>query len=75
MNTSYSNYYAVVNGVPKSGRLILNYSGITLPTPNGTQIEVLSNGTIILYHSLRPMEDLLYNNGMFYGYYTNSTWY
>ncbi|MEM0208910.1 cytochrome b558/566 subunit A [Metallosphaera sp.] len=75
LNKSFSNYYAIINGKQEQGRLILNYSGITLPTPNMTQIQVLPNGSIILYHSLRPMEDLLYNNGMFYGYYTNNTWY
>ena len=75
IDTNYTNYIAIVNGKTYHGRLILNYSGILLPTPNGTQITVLPNGTIILWHSLRPMEYLLYNNGMFYGYYTNSTWY
>ncbi|MEM3338721.1 cytochrome b558/566 subunit A [Saccharolobus sp.] len=75
VNKSYTNYIAIVNGKTIQGRLILNYSGILLPTPNGTQITVLSNGTILLWHSLRPMEDLLYNDGMFYGYYVNSTWY
>ncbi|BAK54636.1 cytochrome b558/566 subunit A [Sulfurisphaera tokodaii] len=72
---NYTNYISIVNGKTYQGRLVLNYSGILLPTPNGTQITVLSNGSIILWHSLRPMEDLLYSDGMFYGYYTNSTWY
>ncbi|MEM0175463.1 MAG: ethylbenzene dehydrogenase-related protein, partial [Metallosphaera sp.] len=75
LNTSYGNYFAIVNGKQVTGRLVLNYSGILLPTPNMTQIQVLPNGSIILYHSLRGMEDLLYNNGMFYGYYVNNSWY
>ncbi|WP_338604685.1 cytochrome b558/566 subunit A [Sulfolobus tengchongensis] len=72
---NYTNYISIVNGKTLQGRLILNYSGILLPAPNNTQITVMPNGTIILWHSLRPMEDLLYSDGMFYGYYTNSTWY
>ncbi|WP_016731817.1 cytochrome b558/566 subunit A [Saccharolobus islandicus] len=72
---NYTNYFSIVNGNTIQGRLVLNYSGILLPTPNNTQISVMSNGTIILWHSPRPMEDLLYSDGMFYGYYTNSTWY
>lgn len=75
VESNYTNYVSIINGKMVKGRLVLNYSGILLPTPNGTQITVLSNGTILLWHSLRPMEDLLYTYGMFYGYYTNSTWY
>ncbi len=72
---NYTDYVSIVNGKEETGRLVLNYSGILLPAPNNTQITVLPNGTILLWHSLRPMEDLLYSDGMFYGYYTNSTWY
>lgn len=75
IESNYTNYVAVVNGNLYHGRLVLNYSGVLLPTPNGSQITVLPNGTIIFWHSLRPMEYLLYNYGMFYGYYANSSWY
>ncbi|EZQ02036.1 cytochrome b558/566 subunit A [Candidatus Acidianus copahuensis] len=74
-NSTFSSYVSIVNGKEEPGRIIFNYSGILLPAPNDTQIHVLSNGTIILFHSLRPMEKLLYGDGMFYGYYVNSTWY
>lgn len=73
--TNYTNYVSIINGKTETGRLLLNYSGITLPLPNDTQIQTLPNGTILLYHSPRPLEDLLYSDGMFYGYYVNSTWY
>ena len=72
---NYTNYITIVNGKVYHGRLVLNYSGILLPMYNNSQITVFPNGTILLWHSLRPVEDLLYTDGMFYGYYTNSTWY
>jgi cytochrome b558/566 subunit A len=75
IETNYTNYVTIINGNLYHGRLVLNYSGVLLPTYNGSQITVLPNGTIIFWHSLRPMEYLLYNDGMFYGYYTNSSWY
>ncbi len=75
LEKNYTNYVSIINGKEEMGRIVFNYSGILLPAPNNTQITVLSNGTILLWHSLRPMEDLLYSDGMFYGYYTNSTWY
>ncbi|EWG06702.1 MAG: cytochrome b558/566 subunit A [Candidatus Aramenus sulfurataquae] len=75
VENNYTNYVSIVNGKQVTGRIVFNYSGITLPAPNGTQIYVMPNGTILLYHSLRPMEELLYSDGMFYGYYANSTWY
>ncbi|MFP3197637.1 MAG: cytochrome b558/566 subunit A [Sulfolobaceae archaeon] len=75
IESNYTNYISIVNGKVYHGRLVLNFSGVLLPTYNNSQITVLPNGTIIFWHSLRPMEMLLYNDGMFYGYYTNSTWY
>jgi len=73
---NYTDYYTILNGTQIPGRLVLNYSGVAvLPTPNDTQIQVLGNGTILLYHSPRPMEYLLDQDSMFYGYYVNSTWY
>ncbi|MEM0069241.1 MAG: cytochrome b558/566 subunit A [Metallosphaera sp.] len=74
INTSYSNYVTFINGTQENGRLVLNYSGITLPMLNGTQIWVLPNGIIITPDSL-PKQYLLYNHGMFYGYYVNATQY
>jgi cytochrome b558/566 subunit A len=73
--TNYTNYSSIINGQTKVGRIILNYSGVLVPLPNNTQIQVLSNGTILLYHSPRPLERILYESGLFYGYYANSTWY
>jgi cytochrome b558/566 subunit A len=75
IESNYTNYISIINGKVYHGRLVLNFSGVLLPTYNNSQITVLPNGTIIFWHSLRPMEMLLYNDGMFYGYYTNSTWY
>ena len=75
IESNYTNYISIINGKVYHGRLVLNFSGVLLPTYNNSQITVLPNGTIIFWHSLRPMERLLYNDGMFYGYYTNSTWY
>lgn len=75
IESNYTNYISIVNDKVYHGRLVLNFSGVLLPTYNNSQITVLPNGTIIFWHSLRPMERLLYNDGMFYGYYTNSTWY
>ncbi|AWR97953.1 cytochrome b558/566 subunit A [Acidianus sulfidivorans JP7] len=74
-NATFANYTSIVNGKTVSGRIFLSYDGISVGLPNDSQIEVLSNGTILLYHSLRPMERILYESGLFYGYYTNSTWY
>ncbi|QXJ31143.1 cytochrome b558/566 subunit A [Saccharolobus shibatae] len=72
--SNYTNYTSIINGKQVTGRIVLNYSGILLPLANGTQIYVLSNGTI-LTPDMRPMQYLLYNYGMFYGYYVNSTCY
>ncbi|WP_149564947.1 cytochrome b558/566 subunit A [Sulfuracidifex tepidarius] len=73
--SNYTTYYTIVNGKQETGRLFLSYDGLSVGMPNGSQIQVLSNGTILFYHSLRPVERILYNSGLFYGYYTNSTWY
>jgi len=72
---NYTNYISIVNGNTIQGRVVFNYSGILLPAPNDTQITVLPNGTILYWGSPRGIEDLLYSDGMFYGYYTNSTCY
>ncbi|MUN28966.1 cytochrome b558/566 subunit A [Sulfuracidifex metallicus] len=73
--SNYTSYYTIVNGTKETGRLFLSYDGISEAMPNGSQIKVLGNGTILFYHSLRPIERILYDSGLFYGYYTNSTWY
>jgi len=75
VESNYTGYVSVVNGKSMVGRILFNYSGITLLAPNDTQIYVLQNGTILFYHSPRPMEYLFDQDGMFYGYYVNSTWY
>ncbi|WP_016732421.1 cytochrome b558/566 subunit A [Saccharolobus islandicus] len=75
LESNYTNYVSTINGKEETGRLVFNFSGILLPAPNNTQISILQNGTILYYGSLRGIEDLLYNDGMFYGYYTNSSWY
>jgi len=73
--TNCTGYVSIVNGKSESGRLAFSYKGVTVLAPNDSQIQVLSNGTILFYHSPRPMEYIFYCNGLFYGYYTNSTWY
>ncbi|AGJ63786.1 cytochrome b558/566 subunit A [Saccharolobus islandicus] len=75
LESNYTNYVSTINGKEETGRLVFNFSGILLPAPNSTQISVLPNGTILYYGSPRGIEDLLYTDGMFYGYYTNSSWY
>ncbi|MCQ4366601.1 MAG: cytochrome b558/566 subunit A [Sulfolobales archaeon] len=75
LESNYTNYVSIINGKEETGRIVFNLSGVLLPAPNGTQISVLSNGTILYYGSPRGIEDLLYTYGMFYGYYTNSSCY
>ncbi|ARM76751.1 cytochrome b558/566 subunit A [Acidianus manzaensis] len=74
-NATYANYTSYINGKPQTGRIFLSYDGISVPLPNASSIQVLSNGTILFDHSPRPMERILYESGLFYGYYANSTWY
>ncbi|BCU67629.1 cytochrome b558/566 subunit A [Sulfolobales archaeon HS-7] len=71
---NYTNYTAIVNGKTYQGRLEVMHEGVSILFPNSTQITV-SNNTILLYHSPRPIEAILYSSGLFYGYYTNQTWY
>jgi cytochrome b558/566 subunit A len=71
---NYTGYISYVNNTEYQGRIVLSYSGLTLPLPNGTSITVLPDGRILVPDN-RGFQWLFTNYGLFYGYYVNSTYY